>query len=135
LSFSNDLIKLIGIVGNLMPGGIFPPPPAVATLLSQLPHPISFRGPFVSVDDLMNLIRTKVSVTSLDSSPRPEGLPAQEGRKYFATAIEAADNIANSSKRGANEEDDDQEGDGSNLNPPQFDIYRSRQLSKKVRTQ
>lgn len=36
-------------------GGIFPPPPAVGHLLSILPHPISFHGPFVSIDDLINV--------------------------------------------------------------------------------
>jgi len=34
-------------------GGVFPPPPAVAELLTQLPPPISFRGPFVQIDKLM----------------------------------------------------------------------------------
>ena len=37
---------------SLVPGGIFPPPPTVGHLLSILPHPVSFHGPFVSVDEL-----------------------------------------------------------------------------------
>jgi len=40
---------------SLVPGGIFPPPPAIGHLLSILPHPISFHGPFVSIDDLTNV--------------------------------------------------------------------------------
>ena len=118
-------------VGNLIPGGVFPPPPEVVSLLAKLPHPSCFRGPFVSIDDLMNLIRTKFS--TLDSTPRPEGLPPQEGRRYFSTALEAADNNANSNKRTINDDEEDQEGDDSNLAPPQFDIYRSRQLQKRPR--
>ena len=79
----------------------------------------------------MNIIRTKFS--TLESTPRPEGLPPQEGRKYFSTAIDAAENNVNASKRSLNEEEDDQEGDDSNLAPPTFDIYRSRQLQKRPR--
>uniref|UniRef100_A0A0K0DNE5 Suf domain-containing protein n=1 Tax=Angiostrongylus cantonensis TaxID=6313 RepID=A0A0K0DNE5_ANGCA len=33
-----------------IPGGVFPPPPAVAELISLLPPPWTFQGPFVSVD-------------------------------------------------------------------------------------
>ncbi|KAJ1361978.1 hypothetical protein KIN20_021376, partial [Parelaphostrongylus tenuis] len=33
-----------------VPGGVFPPPPAVAELISLLPPPWTFQGPFVSVD-------------------------------------------------------------------------------------
>ncbi|XP_054160446.1 cleavage stimulation factor subunit 3-like [Oppia nitens] len=118
-------------IGNLHRGGIFPPPQAVTTLLAQLPHPSSFNGPFVSIDDLMNLIRTKFS--TLDTSPRPEGIPVQDGRKLFTIAMEAAENNTNISKRTLNDEDDEADGDDSNPAPPQYDIYRSRQLQKKPR--
>ncbi|PIO72479.1 suppressor of forked protein [Teladorsagia circumcincta] len=33
-----------------VPGGVFPPPPAIAELISLLPPPWTFQGPFVSVD-------------------------------------------------------------------------------------
>ncbi|ESO06606.1 hypothetical protein HELRODRAFT_64205, partial [Helobdella robusta] len=36
-----------------VPGGVFPPPPAVTDLLLKLPPPSSFTGPFVIVDQLM----------------------------------------------------------------------------------
>lgn len=36
-------------------GGAFPPPPAVANLLSMLPPPHCFRGPFVKLDALVDL--------------------------------------------------------------------------------
>lgn len=39
-----------------IPGGSFPPPPAVSNLLSILPPPSCFRGPFVKVDKLIDLI-------------------------------------------------------------------------------
>lgn len=44
------------IVGPI-PGGVFPPPPAVAHLLSRLPQ--SFWGPFVDIDALCTMIRCK----------------------------------------------------------------------------
>lgn len=40
---------------HIVPGGIFPPPPTVGQLLSILPHPTCFHGPFVSIEDLMNV--------------------------------------------------------------------------------
>jgi cleavage stimulation factor subunit 3 len=36
--------------------GVFPPPPTVGDLLARLPPPSSYEGPFVNVDDLMNII-------------------------------------------------------------------------------
>ncbi|KAF2368245.1 Suppressor of forked [Trinorchestia longiramus] len=39
-----------------IPGGSFPPPPTVSNLLSILPPPSCFRGPFVRVDALIELI-------------------------------------------------------------------------------
>lgn len=36
-------------------GGTFPQPQALASLCSQLPPPISFRGPFVAVDMLCDI--------------------------------------------------------------------------------
>lgn len=36
-------------------GGTFPHPPALSALCAQLPPPICFRGPFVSVDSLVEV--------------------------------------------------------------------------------
>lgn len=36
-------------------GGTFPQPPALASLCSILPPPVCFRGPFVSVDALIDI--------------------------------------------------------------------------------
>lgn len=38
-----------------MGGGIFPQPPALAALCATLPPPVCFRGPFVSVDKLIDV--------------------------------------------------------------------------------
>lgn len=46
-----------GFGAHTVPGGIFPPPPAVGNLLTRLPQPHSFWGPFVDIDELCNIIR------------------------------------------------------------------------------
>lgn len=78
----------------------------------------------------MNLIRTNVSIANENYAPKPEGLPTQNGKQLFETALHAANNNSAAIKR-ALEDDDEAEGDGSNLQPPIFDIYRSRQLQKR----
>jgi len=46
-----------GFGAHTVPGGIFPPPPAIGNLLSRLPQSGSFWGPFVDIDELCNIIR------------------------------------------------------------------------------
>ena len=40
-----------------VPGGTFPPPPMLAELLSKLPPPDSFKGPYIVIDKLISFIR------------------------------------------------------------------------------
>lgn len=48
--------KAITIPGeHPIPGGIFPQPPALAQLCSRLPPPISFHGPFVIIEKLIDI--------------------------------------------------------------------------------
>lgn len=46
-----------GFGAHTVPGGIFPPPPAVGSLLSKLPQPGSFWGPFVDIEELCGIVR------------------------------------------------------------------------------
>ena len=46
-----------GFGAHTVPGGVFPPPPALGMLLSRLPQPGSFWGPFVDIDELCNIVR------------------------------------------------------------------------------
>lgn len=48
-----------------VPGGVFPPPPAIAELISLLPPPWTFQGPFVSVD----LFIDHISKSQLTTGP------------------------------------------------------------------
>lgn len=50
-----------------MGGGIFPQPPALAALCAILPPPVCFRGPFVSVDKLVDVFnRIKIDSKIVD---------------------------------------------------------------------
>lgn len=46
-----------GFGAHTVPGGVFPPPPAIGNLLSRLPQPNSFWGPHVVIDELCEIIR------------------------------------------------------------------------------
>lgn len=46
-----------GFGAHTVPGGVFPPPPALGNLLSRLPQPSSFWGPFVDIEELCNIMR------------------------------------------------------------------------------
>lgn len=124
-----------------MPGGIFPHPPSITSLLSLLPPPISFRGPFVNIDELISIF-TNCDTIALSENKANCLLP-NDARSYFSMALDSSEpfnmNGGSSSvgsgsgalKRSLFDEDDDGDGDNSNLMPPQFDIYRTRQLNKK----
>lgn len=50
-------VMAAGYGAHTVPGGVFPPPPAVGNLLSKLPQPNSFWGPFVDIAQLSNIIK------------------------------------------------------------------------------
>lgn len=121
-----------------MPGGIFPYPPSITSLLSLLPPPISFRGPFANIDELISIFSSCDTIAL--SENKANCLLPNEARAYFSLALDSSDpfnvncsgvGTSGSLKRSLLDEDDDGEGDNSNLMPPQFDIYRTRQLHKK----
>ena len=47
-----------GYGSHSVPGGVFPPPPAIGNLLSKLPQPGSFWGPFVDIEELCGIVRS-----------------------------------------------------------------------------
>lgn len=65
-----------------VPGGVYPPPPAVAHLMSLLPPPTSFIGPFVNVDMLCNLL----SQTPLPTTSCKQNLVFQCFKNKFSDA-------------------------------------------------
>lgn len=50
-------VMAAGFGSHTVPGGVFPPPPAIGNLMSRLPQQSSFWGPFVDVEELCNIIR------------------------------------------------------------------------------
>lgn len=46
-----------GFGAHTVPGGVFPPPPAIGNLLTRLPQPGSYWGPFVDIEELCNIVR------------------------------------------------------------------------------
>lgn len=121
-----------------MPGGIFPYPPTVVSLLSQIPPPQCFRGPFVNIDELISIFKSNANISITDTNVnKSDCLLPSEAKSYFSLALEVSESFSSNTgtKRAfAFDEEDEGDGEGSNLMPPQFDIYRSRQLQKKPRT-
>lgn len=147
-------------MGVLVPvrGGVFQAPAAVTQLMANLPPPVCFRGPFVSIDDLFGIFLSNPHLTG--RPVRPEGIP--NGHKFLETAIKASsqqqgrgspittnnsnnnsqdtrpNNNINSNNNHTNnkrvpssvfEEDDDNTGDGDNSNSGfSADIYRNRKI-------
>ncbi|XP_064401775.1 cleavage stimulation factor subunit 3-like [Halichondria panicea] len=99
LPFKPSSVSGVGM--NAVPGGCFPLPSELSNLLSRLPPPDCFHGPFVQLNELMAL---------LDTSDGSEVI-GRSGKR----------------KRDGGEESDD---DGSGGAPPINDIYRSRQQKR-----
>lgn len=143
-------VLLVLIPGShSVPGGIFPPPASVGRVLALLPHPSSFHGPFVMVDELMNMFRKCNFIESERQSHKNDAnFHPSAHAKLFDTAHKASSNFSgnlnshggpsdktNNSKRTLGHDDDDEaDAENSNpANPPSFDIYRSRQMQKRVK--
>ena len=120
-------------VNNLLPGGIFPYPPSMVSLLSQLPPPMSFRGPFVNIDELLSTFNACNSI-ALNEGNKGECLLPIDAKSYFSLAVETVESLnSNSNAKRPLVLDDEDEIEGDNSLPPQFDVYRSRQMQKKPR--
>lgn len=116
-----------GAVGlHSVPGGVFPVPPVAAHLMTLLPPPSCFQGPFVMVDDFIQL-----TLESEIPEPAPSGLPDTEmgplnGVEGGEDGIEVDQNKRGVKRPGADHESDDE----SSAAPPENDIYRSRQQKR-----
>ncbi|KAI5694631.1 hypothetical protein M8J75_002363 [Diaphorina citri] len=126
---------------HLLPGGGFPAPPAVAQLLSILPPPGCFHGPFVGVDPLLDLI-LGLKLPSQAPRPVPSDDPAlqAENAKLFDLAASVTWSEQTDlggagggggmkrKKKMGDESEEEEEG----LQVPANDLYRLRQ-KKRVR--
>ncbi|XP_019857540.1 PREDICTED: cleavage stimulation factor subunit 3 [Amphimedon queenslandica] len=97
-----------GVGMNAVPGGHFPLPSSLANLLSLLPPPHCFQGPFVQVDQLIDMII---------HSSIPEISSSQPGL--------SSTRVINQKRRRDDGEDFDEE-----TAPPSNDLYISRQQKR-----
>ncbi|KAM9014940.1 cleavage stimulation factor subunit 3 isoform 1-T1 [Guaruba guarouba] len=113
-----------------VPGGVFPVPPAAVVLMKLLPPPVCFQGPFVQVDELMEIFRRCKLPDTVDEAVRviTGGLPeiAVEGNGPVENNA-----MLNKAIKRPHEDSDDDEEKGSVV-PPVHDIYRARQ-QKRIR--
>ncbi|XP_025943510.1 cleavage stimulation factor subunit 3 isoform X3 [Apteryx rowi] len=113
-----------------VPGGVFPVPPAAVVLMKLLPPPVCFQGPFVQVDELMEIFRRCKLPETVDEAVRiiTGGLPeiTVEGNGPVENNA-----MLNKAVKRPNEDSDDDEEKGSVV-PPVHDIYRARQ-QKRIR--
>ncbi|XP_031552725.1 cleavage stimulation factor subunit 3-like [Actinia tenebrosa] len=113
-----------GTVGfHSVPGGVFPIPPAAAHLMTLLPPPSCFLGPFVVVDELVRLI----SECTLPEHRPTSILPADSG----LNGIDEENHTENTDRRGVKRAvGHDSDDESSPVIPPSHDIYRSRQQKR-----
>ncbi len=104
-----------------VPGGVFPLPLAAAHVVTRLPPPACFQGPFVKVDSLMKLLaectipEPKVEDISMNGEMDDNDEEGSGGKR----------------KRTGDKNDDSDEEEEAH-SAPAHDIYRSRQ-QKRVR--
>lgn len=114
-------------------GGTFPQPPALAALCSQLPPPVCFRGPFVSIDQLFDVFNH----IQLPEVPVP-GADNGCDTKLFDLAKSVhwiVDDSTYSSEGGMKRRriapgGDDSDEETAPPVPPAHDIYRLRQQKR-----
>uniref|UniRef100_A0A4W5KEJ2 Cleavage stimulation factor subunit 3 n=1 Tax=Hucho hucho TaxID=62062 RepID=A0A4W5KEJ2_9TELE len=112
-----------------VPGGVFPVPPAAVILMKLLPPPTCFVGPFVQVDELMEIFRRCTLPETVDAA-----VELITGRQPDASG-EGNGSIENhamvKSLKRPNADSDEEEDKGA-VAPPVHDIYRARQ-QKRIR--
>lgn len=101
-----------GVGMNYIPGGTFPLPSAVSNLLSRLPPPESFHGPFVKIDEFLS------NLEAMELGQNFQAVSGQDGEA-------AGEKPAGKRKREGVEEEED-----LLKVPPVNDIYRSRQQKR-----
>ncbi|KAG8564492.1 hypothetical protein GDO81_016489 [Engystomops pustulosus] len=113
-----------------VPGGVFPVPPAAVLLMKLLPPPLCYQGPFVQVDELMEIFRRCKIPDTVEEAVRVITGGQAELLMEGNGPVEASTLINKSVKR-PNEDSDDDEEKGAVV-PPVHDIYRARQ-QKRIR--
>lgn len=114
-------------------GGTFPKPPALACLCAQLPPPSCFRGPFVSIDALIDIFNR----IKLPDAPVPTGDHGCDTKLFdLAKSVHwIVDDSTFSGEGGLKRRrmlpgGDDSDDETPGVAPPANDIYRLRQQKR-----
>lgn len=106
-------------------------PPAASQLCSMLPPPSCFHGPFVVVDQIMELIKhCNVSETGTILSSNTENAKLFEYPRsvHWVPKDNSTERVIK--KRGLGEESEEDESDKQPSGPPANDVYRKRQQKR-----
>ncbi|XP_073238338.1 cleavage stimulation factor subunit 3-like isoform X1 [Porites lutea] len=109
-----------------VPGGVFPMPPAATHLLTMLPPPSCFQGPFVMIDEFIKLTLER-EIPELPPSGLPDSEAPMNGVESSESSMEVEQNKRGVKRPGVDHESDDE---SSSAAPPVNDIYRSRQQKR-----
>jgi len=116
---------------HVAPGGSFPMPPAASQLCSMLPPPSCFHGPFVVVDQVMELIKhCNVSETGTILSSNTENAKLFEYPRSVHWVPKDNSTERAIKKRGLGEDSEEDESDKQPSGPPANDVYRKRQQKR-----
>ncbi|XP_070535055.1 cleavage stimulation factor subunit 3-like [Ptychodera flava] len=105
-----------------VPGGVFPLPPSASQVLTILPPPICFQGPFVKVDDLIQSIADCQIPEVAADEPTENGVTAEKDLN--------TDQDPKKRKREGLVGGDDSDDEDNVMQAPVHDIYRSRQQKR-----
>lgn len=111
-----------------VPGGSFPMPPAAALLCTQMPPPSCFKGPFVVVDQLIDVF-SKIKLPDSPPAPNENGdIRFFDLAKSVHWIIEEGGGLGIKRRKriGIYDGSDDEDGPL----PPMNDIYRQRQQKR-----
>ncbi|XP_041351773.1 cleavage stimulation factor subunit 3-like [Gigantopelta aegis] len=116
---------IVHIGAHPVPGGVFPPPPEAASLITILPPPDCFHGPFVVMEKFIeHMKRLKIPEAPTNVQNGVDGvMKVDPGSQY------SIDILTGAKKRKQTEEESDDENMETPAAPVN-DIYRSRQQKK-----
>lgn len=118
----------IGTAGvHHIPGGVFPLPPAAAHLISLMPPPICFQGPFVMVNELIRMI-----AECRLQRPQTKALPEGSLNGVATAENPSKEREPRGQKRplAKGTKDHDSDDEDKRVMPPVNDIYRLRQQKR-----
>ncbi|XP_052243901.1 cleavage stimulation factor subunit 3-like isoform X2 [Dreissena polymorpha] len=110
---------------HIVPGGVFPPPDAAASLMAMMPPPECFHGPFVKMDMFLEHFK------QLEIPDAPIIENGFDGPiKYDAGTLLSLEYASGRKRRITENEGSDEEDSNMGPAPPVNDIYRSRQQKR-----